>query len=154
MSPPSSLPVEKASVEKAPRRRLLARAEAVTLGGMVLVVSSLFFLWEKRLSDVPPALQAGALRVESLTVPLDGFGARVAAPLTICAVLCASTLLWDATEKNRMALGAAGGAGGLACVVIALTRFAPLPGILLALAGGALLLWGAIERASPPRNNA
>lgn len=150
MSPPSSLPVEKVSVVKAPRRRLLARAEAVTLGGMILVVASLFFLWEKRLSDVPPALQAGALRIESLTVPLDGFGARVAAPLTICAVLCAATLLWDATEKNRMALGAAGGAGGLACVVIALTRFAPLPGVLLTLAGGALLLWGAIERASPP----
>ena len=139
---------------KMPAPRGLPRAEALTLSGMGLVVGSLFLLWEQRLGAVPPLLQAGALRVESLTVPLNGFGAHVAAPLTICAVLCAATLLWEANDKNRLALGAVGMAGGLACVVIALTRFALLPGVLIALAGGALLLWGAIQRITPPHNSA
>ena len=135
--------------EKSRARRIVPRAEALTLGGMILVVCSLFLLWEKHLADVPPIFQASALRVESLTVPYDGFKARVAVPLTVCAVLCAATLLWEVNENNRMALNAVGLAGGLACVVIALARFALLPGVLTALAGGALLLWGAIERGTP-----
>jgi hypothetical protein len=133
--------------EHAPMRRFLSRSEAAILIGMVMVVSSLFLEWRRQVPDLG-AFAATALHIEKLSVSHNGFGAGVATPLTVCAVLCALTLLWEVTEQNRIALGVAAGAGGLACVVVALTRFALLPGMLLGLTGGALLLFGAIDRSA------
>ncbi len=127
-------------------RRFLTRAEAAILLGMVTVISSLFLTWKVQRPEQFPTFPVGAVHVESLTVQHNGFGAGCALPLTICAALCACTLLWDATARNRIALAAVGGAGAFACVIIALTRFALLPGVVVGLIGGVLLCLGVADR--------
>lgn len=141
-------PFESNKDTNAPMRRFLSRAEAAILIGMVIVVSSLFLEWRRQVPDLG-AFAAAALHIEKRSVSHNGFDVGVYAPLTVCSALCALTLLWEVTEQNRIALGVAAGAGGMACVVVALTRFALLPGMLLGLAGGILLLYGAIERVAP-----
>ena len=128
-------------------RRFLTRAEAAILMGMVAVISSLFLTWRVQKPELlSTAFPLGAVHIENLSVQHNGFGANCAAPLTLCAALCACTLMWDITPKNRLALSAAGGAGAFACVIIALTRFALLPGVILGLVGGGLLLFGVVDR--------
>ena len=127
-------------------RRFLTRSEAAILLGMVAVISSLFLTWRVQ---KPEMLSAGfplALHIENLSVQHNGFGANCAAPLTLCAALCACTLMWDITPKNRLALSAVGGSGAFTCVIIALTRFALLPGVVLGLIGAGLLLFGVVDR--------
>lgn len=125
--------------------RFPLRAEFAILIGMVLVVASLFMTWAQEKPDLS-GYQALAVHVEGAMVQQRGFGTPVWIPLTVCAIVCGSTLLWNITAQNRLALSAIAGAGGLACLVIALSRFALLPGLLLGLTGSAFLLFGAIDR--------
>ena len=131
--------------KKTLRRHFPLRGEIAILAGMVLVVVSLFLAWTQEKPDIG-GYQAFALHVEGAMVPHSGFGTTLWVPLTVCAVLCASTLLWTVTPQNRLALSATAGAGGLACMVIALSHFALLPGLLLGLTGSVLLLFGALDR--------
>lgn len=135
------------SPEPLPLRRFLTRSEAAILMGMVAVISSLFLTWRVQKPELSSAaFPLGAVHIENLSVQHNGFGANCAGPLTICAALCACTLLWEISPKNRLALSAVGGAGAFACVIIALTRFALLPGVCLGLIGGGLLLFGVLDR--------
>ena len=129
-----------------PMRRFLTRSEAAVLIGMVAVISSLFLTWRVQKPEQLPTFPVGAVHMERLSVQHNGFGANCAGPLTICAALCACTLLWDLTPSNRLALSIVGGAGAFACVIIALTHFALLPGVGIGLIGGGLLLFGVVDR--------
>ena len=115
--------------------------------GMVLIVGSLFLAWQR---STPPGatLLGGALYHARgpLVVVRNGFDVGVWQPLTLCAVTAGAMLLWSDTHQTRMALLAVQGACALACVVIPLACFAMLPGVLAALAGGALLMMGALDR--------
>lgn len=128
------------------KRRMLV-AEIVTLFGMALVVASQFGPWERggNASDavVLPAFyrQRGPLGATQ-----NGFAAGVWLPLTLCATLAGVTLLINCTAKNRAALRFIQGACGLTCLVIPLARFALLPGVILALLGGALIAGSALSR--------
>ncbi|HLV80763.1 MAG TPA: hypothetical protein VKT32_10795, partial [Chthonomonadaceae bacterium] len=67
-------------------------------------------------------------------------------PLLLGAILCGASLLWPPQPKTRLPVSAVHGACALACLLIALSRFALLPGPLMGLVGGALLTVGAIDR--------
>lgn len=123
-------------------RRLLTRAEAAVLLGMLLVVGSLFLTWESHTLTVPlPALLAGKQEWRR-----NGFGTTAWQPLTLCSVLAATLLMWTVSPRNRLPVLLTQIACGLSCVVIALARFALLPGVLIGLTGGALLMAGALDR--------
>jgi len=125
----------------------MTRAEIVTLLGMLLVVASLFLTW-KRVTPQDQALLGTMALYRSPQVIMDrnGFQVQVWQVLTLCAAVSCSTLLWANTPETRLSLGAVQGASALACLVIALTHFTLLSGVLVALCGGALLTFGAIDR--------
>ena len=128
---------------------LLTRAEAAILFGMMLVIYSLFQVWARVTPPDQALLAAAALyRSPRAALYLDGFQTHVWLPLTLCSALCSAGLLWKVSSSNRLALAAVQCACALACLVIALTHIAPLPGVLAALCGGALLAFGAIDRYS------
>jgi hypothetical protein len=125
----------------------LTRAEVATLLGMLLVVASLFLTWARAAPPDQALLAATALyRQPHVILERNGFYAQLWQVLSLCAVVSSAPLLWEQTPQTRLPLAAVQGAGALACLVIALTHFALLPGALVALCGGALLTFGAIER--------
>jgi hypothetical protein len=140
------LPDQNSSDQPAPLRRFLTRAEAATLIGMVLIVFSLFLTWERiplPSGGVPPP---GSALLVSGGLTRTGFATSARIPLTVCAVVCSLLLLWTPTARTRLPLAVVQGACGIACLVMALTRLALLPGVLVGLVGGALLTFGAIDR--------
>jgi hypothetical protein len=125
----------------------MTRAEVVTLLGMLLVVASLFLTWTRVTPQDAALLAATALyRSPEATLERNGFQSHLWQAMTLCAVVSSMTLLWEQRPATRLSLAAVQGAGALACLVIALTHFALLPGALMALCGGALLTYGAIDR--------
>lgn len=132
-------------------RRLLTRAEAETLLGMLLTVFSLFLAWRRE--DLSMLLRgvplSGAVYTNGLTH--SGFAyAAIWWPLTIGATICGAALLWTPRRTTRLQIATVQGACGLACLMIALTHFALLPGVLTAIVGSVLLLFGAIDRYLAP----
>lgn len=128
------------------KRRIL-RAEGMVLLGMVLVVASQFFVWERR-SLPGDAMVAGLAFYRDrgpLLVARNGFVIGVWQPLTLCATLAGLSLLFTCTPQRRAALQFVQGACGLACLVVPLTRFALHPGVLMALLGGILIVSGALR---------
>jgi hypothetical protein len=126
----------------------------VTLIGMVLVVFSLFFTWQHIPLDVSK-LPPGAMLIEKGGVYRTGMSQPwLAYTLTLCAALCSLSWLMTPTRQTRLPLNVLQVACGLACFMIALTRFALLPGVLLGLIGGALLTLGAVDRFTTPLQNA
>ncbi len=133
------------------RRAFLTRAETATLAGMVLTVFSLFLVWEHLDVKTTPLPLPTLYAMPTIAITHRGFGTPARWPLTICAALGGALLLWpDSAARARLPLALVQGACGLACVVIALTRLAPQPGPLIALLGGALLTFGAIDRYTVP----
>ena len=131
-------------------RRLLSRAEAATLIGMIVSVFSLFLTWERvPLKQLAPV---GAMFAIS-EVTHSGLGTSARWPVTVCAALCSLMLLWTSNRDNHLPVSVIQGACGLTVLVIALTHLSVLPGVLLALLGGGLLTYGAVERflTAPPR---
>lgn len=133
--------------EARPRRQFMTRAELVTMVGMLLVVFSLFFAWERPVVKMPPL---PSMYMDLKIRPRTGFASEARWPLILCALVCGTTLLWAPTEKLRLPLAVVQGACGLACLVIALTKLALLPGTLMGLLGGALLTYGAVDRFTVP----
>jgi hypothetical protein len=137
-------------------RRFLSRAEAATLFGMVLTVASLFLVWKSVNPRELPGL--GPLPVEFVSRNITNKGLSLPAifwPLLLSATLSSATLLWTPNAQTRLPFFVVQLALGLTCFVIALAHFAPLPGIFVALAGSALLLFGAVDRymqAAPPKH--
>jgi len=133
-------------------RRFLTRAEAATLVGMLLVVFSLYLVWERHALPANMTPIAGSLFVsEGITRTGQTLPKAIRWTLLGCAVACGATLLWMPTPKTRLTLAVVQGVCGLTCFILTLAwlvRFAIQPGILMALIGSALLIYGAIDRFS------
>lgn len=128
---------------------------------MCLTVGSLFLTWERlspgRQTPLPGALYTNLADLPSV-VMVQGFHTSAHWPLTVGAICCGMTLLWTPEGKNRIPLGFVHGFGGLLCLLIALrwwmqSGFAFLPGILVALLGSLLLVFGAVDRFSVPSHS-
>jgi len=127
-------------------KRFLSRSEVLTLGGMVIVIFSLFLTWQEiSLKEVTP-LASMATYLSSSSVTRSGFSLPVRFPLIIFAVLAGCTLLFISTPKNRVALFVFEVICGLGCLLISLRYIAPLPGVVLGVVGSALLLFAASDR--------
>ena len=126
-------------------RRLLGRDEAFTLIGMILVVFSVFRVWK----SIPVPALPGSIS-GSTSIVKHGYGVLGSLfwVLLGCAIGAGTLLLWTPTQKSRQFLAATQGVLGLVCVAITLRYFAPQLGVVLALAGGGLLIYGAFERMS------
>jgi hypothetical protein len=136
--------------------RSLPRADMAILAGMTLSIASLFCVWQRiavpagSLTPLP-----GALYTQMAHLPAEivktGFGTPARWPLTVGATLCGALLLISPTARTRLPLASVQGASGLTCVLIALhwlsrADFAWRPGAWLAVLGGGLLLFGAVDR--------
>ncbi|GEM_PF-1542594 len=127
---------------------LLTRAEIATLAGMTLCVASLFLTWKRQpveqtlLHSMPAAL---VLNVPS-DFPVKGFDLPLHWPLTFCAVLCGVSLLILPKPHNRSRWAAFQITLAAVCLLLPLIRFALQPGVIAALLGGSLVLFGALER--------
>jgi hypothetical protein len=128
-------------------RRFLTRAETAILIGMVLCVFSLFLPWEQYKLETPAV---PAIAVIQPVITRKGFATAAWLPMTLCAAFSSLLLLWTPDEKTRLMLALAQGACGLACVILALTHAALLPGVLVGLIGGILLTYGAVDRFTHP----
>ena len=126
-------------------KRFLSRAEAATLIGMALSVFSLFLTWRVTGPHGAAVTQDARVRFEFLE---SGFQLGLHWILLAGAVLSSAGLLFVPNPKNRLPLVLIQVAGGLVCFLIGLRYLAPLPGVLLDLAGGALLVFGAVDRFS------
>jgi hypothetical protein len=132
-------------------RRFLSRGEAITLLGMILTVFSLFLVWKVEAPNIVlPAEFVGRMTRKGLSLPVFW-------PLLIGATGSAVMLLWSPNSAARMPVLILQIAFGLTCFVVTLANFAAQPGVFVALAGSALLLFGAIDRytqASLPKHTA
>jgi hypothetical protein len=133
-------------------RRLPTRADAATLLGMVLAIGSLYLPWK----PIPlPAEYAAFPTLYKGPSVVSGFQTYAHWPLTICAAGCGLSLLWRPTANTRLPLLFIQGLFGLICLLIPLSQwvqsnFAPLSGVLTAVGGGAILLFGAVDRYTGP----
>jgi hypothetical protein len=122
-------------------RRLLTRAEAVTLLGMLLCIISLFLAW--------PVPFDGKLLTPAIVINLTRTGAAIPEvrwPVTAGAILAGLLLAFVPSPSSRVPLAFVQALCGLICFIIALMHFRMLPGPLLDLLGGALLTFGAVDR--------
>lgn len=122
-------------------RRLLTRAEASTLAGMILCILSLFLVWPVPLGGtlVGPALVSDPTRIGA-GIP----GVRW--PVTVGAILAGLLLAFSPLPGSRVPLVFMQALCGLVCFITALMHFGMLPGPLIGLLGGALLTFGAVDR--------
>jgi hypothetical protein len=134
-------------------RRFLTRAEAVTLVGMLLVIFSLYLVWERYAlpQNMVPLAGSMSLAMGSTTRTGQALPPSVRWTLLGSAVACGALLLWTPTARTRLAPALLQSVCALTCVGITLTwllKFALQPGIVMALVGGMLLIWGALDRLS------
>lgn len=127
-------------------RRFLSRGEALTLVGMLLAVSSLFLVWKQSSGgslNIPlPAMYTGEIIQTQRGIDLN-----VRFPLLLCATGACATLLVMPTAQNRLMLFVVQLICSIAVCVMALSYAAGMrPGIVVALLGGGMLIWGAIDR--------
>lgn len=117
------------------------------------MVFSIYLVWERHVLPRNMIPLAGNMY---LSEAITRTGQALLPPVTRwlllgCAVACTTLLLWIPTAKTRLALAVVNGACALACVLIALTwlmRSGLQPGIVMALVGGMLLTFGALDRLS------
>lgn len=140
-------PVDPNRRTRAAWRKLVTPAEAATILGMVTVIFSLFLTWERRSFSVAGALPIPAVYGSATAeVLLAGNGTTARWPMMICAFVSCGMLIWPVNARSRFSIAVVQGASSLACLIIPLTRLTLLPGVVLGLIGGGLLVAGAIDR--------
>ena len=131
-----------------PTRPFLTRAELATLVGMSLCVASLFLIWKRQpvdqalLHSMPATLVLNVPR----DLPVSGFELPLHWPLTFCALFCGVSLLILPKPRNRARWAAVHITAAAICLLLPLLRFALQAGVIVALLGGGLVLFGALER--------
>lgn len=121
--------------------RLLTRAEAASLAGMVLSIASLFLIW--------PVSLGGAVAALALATNPTRMGAlipEVRWPVTGGAILAGLLLALSPSPGSRVPLAFVQALCGIVCFIVAMLHFGMLPGPLVELLGGALLTFGAVDR--------
>lgn len=130
------------------QRSFLTRTEIAILLGMVLCVASLFLTWRRvpldpsQIRAMPTALVLNLPKDR----PLSGFEMPLHWPLTFCAVFCAVGLLVQPKSASQARWAAAQVISAAICLLLPIVRFALQPGVLVALLGGGLILFGVLER--------
>ncbi|MCW3099327.1 MAG: hypothetical protein JWL77_4945 [Chthonomonadaceae bacterium] len=129
-------------------RPFLTRAELATLVGMILCVASLFLIWQRQPLDQTQLYKMPATLVLNVPpdLPVRGFDLPLHWPLTFCAVLCGVSLLILPNPQNRSRWAIVQILSATVCLLLPLIRFALQAGVLVALLGGSLLFFGALER--------
>jgi hypothetical protein len=140
-------PDSDSSIAERPRP-FLTRAEAATLLGMTLCVASLFLVWRR--DPVDPvmlrSLPAALIVNPPPDFPVRGFDLPLHWPLTVCAVFCGAGLLVQPRPWRRSRWAVSQITAAAICLFLPILRFALQPGILVALLGGGLVVFGALER--------
>jgi hypothetical protein len=130
-------------------KRLLTRAEAVTLLGMLLCILSLFLQWPVPISGkIIPAAMVISLTRTGAAMP------EVRWPVTAGAILSGLLLAFVQSPSSRVPLAFVQALCGLVCFIIALMHFGILPGPVIELIGGAMLTFGAVDRLGQPAQSA
>lgn len=130
-----------------PFRRLVTRAEAAILLGMLACISSLFVAW--------PLSMSAKLAIPAIVVDLTRSGAAIDSvrwPILAGAILSGLLLAVTHASSSRIPVIFVQALCGIVCLVIGLMHFAMLPGPLLDLLGGALLSVGAVDRLTQDRD--
>jgi hypothetical protein len=112
---------------------------------MILVVFSVFAVWSYQTF---PGLPVGAVGLGPVIRHGNGVLGWLMWALLVSAIAAATLLLFTPTPRSRLTLAISQGVCGLLCVAIAIRYLALETGPLVALAGGAMLVAGAIERMS------
>lgn len=129
-------------------RPFLTRPELATLVGMTLCVASLFLTWKREpvhpelLQSMPVAL----VRNVPPPLPVTGFTLPLHWPFTLCAVFCGAGLLVQPKPRYQSHWVACQVLSAAICLLLPILRFAVQPGVMVALAGGGLMLFGVLER--------
>jgi len=130
-------------------RRLLTRAEAAVLAGMMLCILSLFFAWPLPGAIGAAGKLAGPAMVMDMTRSAAGIP-EVRWPVMVGAILSGLLLAFSPAPGSGavrvMPLAFVQALCGLVCLILALMHFGMLPGPLVELLGGALLTFGAVDR--------
>lgn len=129
-------------------RSFLTRSEIAILIGMVTCIGSLFLTW-RRLPISPSLIRSmpTALVVNVPTdQPVNGFEMPLHTPLALCAVFCGLGLLIQPKVQNRAQWTAAQVISAAICLLLPIVRFALQPGVMVALLGGGLILFGTLKR--------
>jgi len=132
-----------------PKRAFLDRGEWITLAGMALSALSPALAWQNR----PPSAvgAAGAVYVSTHNYTRAGFDLsvgfiRVGIVVVLCAVICGALLLFEPPASKKPTYFVIQIACAGVILLLALLNLAPQLGVGIAIAGGALLVWGAFER--------
>jgi len=133
------------------RRKVFSAGEAMTLASLALAVFSGALKWADLTpqSEIPGAV--GALLIRKMTVSVTGFDLRIgwlrAGWIVVaCAVLSGSLLLWEPTAAQKRVLLPVQCGAGAVILLVSLLHVGQYPGVLVALACGALLIMGALAR--------
>jgi hypothetical protein len=130
-------------------RKLFSRGEWLTLLGMAAVVIGAALTWKQ---DLPPVMSVvGQVYTSKRNFERTGYELKLGAMkvgwiVVVSAVVCACLLLFNPTAREKGAFLGVQVALGIAIVVVGLLHAGPYPGAVLAIVGGALLVWGGIAR--------
>lgn len=125
--------------------RFISRADALTLLGMVILISSLFLVWKQTTLPIAPG---AAIAYISSNVRLveRGYSLPDWSLMVFCAVACNICLLCTITPRNRYPLSLIHGVFGVGGFLLILRYLSPQIGAIVGAGAGALLAWGAVER--------
>ncbi len=133
------------------KRKLFSAGEWLTLAGMGLSVLSAALIWGTASPEVLAPGAVSAVYRSRFTRTEAGFDIqigfmRVGWVVVICAVICGAMLLFDPGAREKKVFLVLQCCLAAAVLGLAALHAGLYPGVILAGAGGALLLWGAILR--------
>ena len=130
-------------------RKLFSLGEWLTLIGMVLVVISAALEWGH---DPPkPMDTVGQVYVSRHHYERAGYDLsigwlRVGWAVVICAVIAASLLLFDPAAREKTGFLIVSIAASAGILILAVLHLGPYPGVMVAIIGAGLILWGGFAR--------
>ncbi|HXG23039.1 MAG TPA: hypothetical protein VNJ09_00680 [Chthonomonadales bacterium] len=130
-------------------RKLFSRGEWLTLLGMGIVVVSAALTWVNETPKVNDPIGQYVVSLGSYARP--GFDVRlgwlrVGWAVVFCGVLCGALLLFNPTAREKKVFLGVQVALSLVILALAVLHIGPHAGVILAIVGASLLLWGAFAR--------
>lgn len=129
-------------------RKLFSRGEWLTLIGMTLAVISAALVWGH---DLPQPIEVGAVVVTRHHYERAGYDLtigwlKVGWAVVICSVITASLLLFEPAAREKPRFLAVAVAMPAAILILAFLHLGPNPGVMLAIVGALVMLWGGFVR--------
>ena len=122
------------------------RADLFVVIGMCMIVASLFLTWERYHYTPSGAAALGTMYLHSLEVLRTGFSIPEKFWLITLPLVSGFLLIFTPNAKTSKLICGLMVACGVGCFVIAIRRFALLPGAITGFLGALTLLIGSIER--------